>query len=77
MPRQRKQRLFPISLSPAAAAEAMKLPLRVIREGVYRTGEIPAYIVAGRVRIPVPSLLDWLKSKPRATLSRTRRKHHD
>ncbi len=67
--RQRKARLFPVALSPSAAAESMKLPLRVIREAIYSTGELEAYIVGNnRVRIPVESLVRWLKTKPRATL---------
>ena len=66
--RQRKARLFPVALSPSAAAESMKLPLRVIREAIYSTGELEAYIVNNRVRIPVESLVRWLKTKPRATL---------
>jgi hypothetical protein len=73
MGHMRRTRLFPVALSIPAAAESMKLPLRVIREAVYKYATLEAYIVEGRVRIPVVALVEWIKTYPRATLARATR----
>ena len=43
MGRARKTRLFPLSLSIDAAADALSCPRRAISEAVYLTGTLPAY----------------------------------
>lgn len=73
MGRARVSRLFPVAVSPSMAAELTKLPLRVIREAIYSEATLEARVVNGRVRIPVPSIIEWLKTFPRATLHRIRK----
>lgn len=71
MPRARS--LFPVALSLEAAAKAIKVPTRIIREAVYTTGELPAYRgpSGGRVRVIVRDLEDWIRATwPRAVIAR-------
>ncbi len=72
---KRKTPLLPWALSPAAAADSLDIPLRVIREAIYTSATLPAYLIGNRVRIPTDALLAWVKTFPRATiLSYSRRK---
>lgn len=73
MARQRKTRLLPWALSPSAAAESLGIPLRLIREAIYKTGMLEAYLINNRVRVPVDCLLAWVKSHPRATILKWRK----
>lgn len=70
MPRTRP--IFPIAVSIEAAAKAMKVPARVIRDAVYVAAELPAYGGPGnRVRIIVRDLEQWVRETwPRATIAR-------
>lgn len=68
----RRNPLFPVALSILGAAEATKLPRRLIRRAVYQTAELEARIIEGRVRIPVEALVAWLRTMPLATLRAAR-----
>jgi hypothetical protein len=70
MGRARVSKLFPVAVSISMAAELTKLPVRLVREAIYKTGELEARIVGNRVRIPVESIVAWLRTFPRATLHR-------
>ena len=63
---RRKFRLFPVALSPAAAAECLGAPVRLIHASIYRTKTLEAFVVGNRVRIPVDTLFTWVRSWPRA-----------
>jgi len=68
MGRERKNRLFPLSLSIDACADALSCPRRKISEAVYLTGELPAYSGPNNsVRILVKDVVAWVeRTWPRA-----------
>jgi hypothetical protein len=74
MGRPRKNRLFPLSLSIDACADALSCPRRKISEAVYLTCELAAYAGPNRsVRVLVKDLVAWVeRTWPRAT----KRKYH-
>lgn len=75
---RRKSRLLPLALSPAAAAESLGLPVRLIHESIYKTATLEAFLIKNRVRIPVDSLLMFVHSFDRATvLNMKRRKQNE
>jgi excisionase family DNA binding protein len=65
MPRARA--LFPIALSATQAAQALRVPLRVVHEAINK-GEITARRAPDgqRIRILVRSLEKWVESWPDA-----------
>jgi hypothetical protein len=69
----RRNQLFPVALSILGAAEATKLPRRLIRRAVYQDATLEARMVEGRVRIPVICLVEWLRKMPLATLKAARK----
>ncbi len=70
MARARKSRLFPVALSLQAAAEAVQCPVRILKEAAY-SGELDARALPGnRIRITVQSLVEWVRTFPRATKHR-------
>jgi len=74
MPRaKRVKQIWPVALSISAASTSLQLPIRVIREAVYKYG-LEARDVHGRIRIPTEALVIWLRTFPRATLSKRRLK---
>ncbi len=74
MPRAHKKPFWPVALSISRASAAIGVPLRIVRDAAY-SGAIEAYeLPGGRVRIPTESLVAWLRSWPRATLLKHRRK---
>ena len=71
MARARKHRLFPVALSLQSAAEAMQIPVRIVREAAY-SGALEARLLPGkRIRCTVASLVSWWATFPRATKRRT------
>lgn len=74
MGRPRKTRLFPVSLSIDACADALSCPRRKISEAIYLDGTLPAYAGPNRsVRVLVKDLTIWVEQNwPRAT----KRKYH-
>lgn len=73
MPRARS--LFPVALSIRAASDALGLDRegRIIREAI-DAGALEAFeLPARRIRIPVVSLVEWLRKFPRATKRKQRR----
>jgi hypothetical protein len=76
MGRPRKTRLFPLSLSIDATADALSCPRRRVSEAVYLTGELPAYSGPNRsVRILVKDTVAWVERYwPRATKRKATRK---
>jgi hypothetical protein len=76
MGRARKTRLFPLSLSIDAAADALSCPRRAISEAVYLTGTLPAYGGPNRsVRILVKDIVAWVETSwPRATKRKSTRR---
>jgi hypothetical protein len=73
MGRARVKGIFAIAVSPAMAAALTSLPLSVIRSAIYKTGDLEARIVRNRVRVPTESIITWLRTFPRATLSRIKK----
>lgn len=62
MPRARKRPLFPVALSPAAAADALGVSPKKIREAI-NSGALSAYDAGGnRVRILVCDLVEYVRS---------------
>jgi len=76
MGRPRKQRLFPLSLSIDATADALSCPRRKISEAVYLTAELPAYAGPNRsARILVKDVVHWVESTwPKAKKRKSTRK---
>jgi hypothetical protein len=74
MGRARKTRLFPLSLSIDATADALSCPRRKVSEAVYLLGTLPAYSGPNNsVRILVKDTVAWVEREwPRAR----KRKHH-
>jgi hypothetical protein len=74
MGRARKTRLFPLSLSIDATANALSCPRSRVSEAVYLTGELPAYGGPNNsVRILVKDTVRWVEETwPKAK----KRKHH-
>ena len=65
MPRTRS--LFPVALSVQSASDALRIPRRVVAAAV-AVGELEAFQGPGRrIRIPVESLVAWVRTWPRAT----------
>ncbi len=63
MGRPRKNRLFPLSLSIDAAADALSCPRRKISEAVYLLGTLPAYSGPNNsVRVLVKDLVAWVET---------------
>jgi excisionase family DNA binding protein len=54
------------------AAELTKLPVRVVRDAAYN-GALEARAIGNRVRIPVESIVAWLRTFDRATLFRIKK----
>jgi len=62
--------LFPVAVSIQGAADALKIPRRVVAEAAM-LGELEAFSGPGRrARIPVESLVAWVKSWPRYSKER-------
>jgi len=78
MPRPRKRSLFPICLSPAAAADCLMVPVAKVRQSL-AMGDLIGFDAGGkRVRILVNGpggLVEWVRSWPVA--QRRRSEHHD
>lgn len=72
MGRARVKGVFAVAVSPAMAASLTHLPLRVIRDAIYKTASLEARVVNNRVRIPVASIIEWLRTFPRATIKRVK-----
>ena len=74
MGRERKNRLFPVSLSIDQCSDALSCPRSKISEAVYLTGELPAYGGPNNsVRVLVKDLVAWVeRTWPRAV----KRKYH-
>lgn len=66
--------LFPVALSIKDAAAATRLPVRLIRRAIYQDATLEAYMVKDRVRILVVDFVEWLRSMPRATLLRAKKR---
>lgn len=71
---RRKSRLLPLALSPAALAESLSLSERQVHAAIYRTGELPAYLINRRVRVTVDDALAWVKTFDRATVLNMQRR---
>jgi hypothetical protein len=76
MGRPRKTRLFPLSLSIDATADALSCPRRKISEAVYLEGTLPAYSGPNRsVRILVKDTVLWVENSwPRARKRKSSRR---
>ena len=72
MGRARVSRLFPVAVSISMASELTKLPVRVVRDAAYN-GALEARAIGNRVRIPVESIVAWLRTFDRATLFRIKK----
>lgn len=73
--------IFPVALSLQAAANAIGVPVRIIRDAVYVTASLPAYRGPSNniSRVLVRDLTEWIaRDWPRATIKRhiKRRKSH-
>jgi hypothetical protein len=76
MGRPRKTRLFPLSLSIDATADALSCPRRKVSEAVYLLGTLPAYSGPNNsVRILVKDVVHWVESTwPKAKKRKSTRK---
>jgi len=73
MGRPRKNAWTVLALSPSAAALALGVPIRRVREAL-DSGELEAFADGPRVRILIEDIAHWVRAWPRAT-KRTRCRH--
>lgn len=69
----RKRALLPVALSIQAAAASISVPVRLIRDAIYRDGTLPAYEAGTNnvIRVRAVDLSDWIAATwPRAKIQR-------
>lgn len=67
MPRKRVTRLFPVALSPAALAEALTIPVAIIRDAI-ADASLPCHDIRNRRRVLVRDAEAWVKRWPRSVI---------
>lgn len=66
--RRRKRPIWPLALSPVECADALGIRRKAVADAL-RSGQLIAYREPGgvRVKIPVPMILEWVKTWRRAS----------